>query len=193
MLWSCFWHGWGQGWGALTHKLWQVKLGKLEGFPPWAVCSTLLLHWFLLYWFLLCPYVGLWAVRVERPEVPLNPPEDLAVATEEVVAPTAMDWQPPHPCWLSFQGLQLCLIPGQKRMCWRSLALSLSFPCMLSGSPGYHLTPAPSAETPTFCWETPTYWPPCVLGSLGDFCFADLFACCFWPLTNWYEIVAVGK
>lgn len=96
-------------------------------------------------------------VKVEGSDVPLNLPEDLAAASEEVVAPTATDWQSHPESWLSFQGLQLCLIPGQKRKRWRSLVLPLPFLCMLSGSPGYHLTPALSAEMPTFCWETPTY------------------------------------
>lgn len=188
MLWSWFWHGWGQGWGAPTHKVWQVKLGRLERFPPQTICSTFLSHGLLL-----CPYAGVWAVRVEGSGVPLNPPEDLAAATVDVVPPTATDWLSPHPCRLSFQGLQLCLIPEQKRKCWRSLALPLPFLCKLSGSPGYHLTPALSAEMPTFCWETHTCQPPCVLGSLRDFCFTELFACFFWPMTRWYEIVAVGK
>lgn len=35
----------------------------------------------------------------------LNPPEDLAAATEEVVASTAVDWKLSHSCWLNFQGL----------------------------------------------------------------------------------------
>lgn len=80
-------------------------------------------------------------VRVEASDVPLNTLEDLAATTEGVTVPTAVSWQPPHPFWLSFQGLQLCLIPGQKRKCWRSLALPLPFLWMLSGSPGYHLAP----------------------------------------------------
>lgn len=52
-------------------------------------------------------------MRFAGSDVLLNLPEDLAAAgAEEVVTPTAMDWQIPHPCWLSFWGLQLCLIPG---------------------------------------------------------------------------------
>lgn len=53
-------------------------------------------------------------MRVEGSDVPLNLPVDVAAATKEVVAPTAADWQPPYACWLSFQGLQLYLIPGQE-------------------------------------------------------------------------------
>ena len=110
--------------------------------------------------------------------MPLNPPEDLAAATEAVVTPIATDWQPPHPCWLSFQGLQLCLIPGQKRVLKiTSTAFALSLDALRL--PWVHLTPAQSAEMPTFCWETPTYRPPCVLGSLRDFCFTELFASSF--------------
>lgn len=85
------------------------------------------------------------------------------------------------------------LITGRKRKCGRWAMLALPFLWMLSGSPGYHLTPAPSAEMPPFCWETPTYWPPCVLGSLRGFSFTESFPSYFWPLTKWYEIVLLGN